>query len=271
MRVTLYPTAESLEQAVLAGGTAVVFDVLRATSTIVTALAHGCRGVVTVVDPAEAQEVAARLAGENIPVLLAGERGGEKIPGFPHGNSPLEFRPEVVGGRMLVLTTSNGTRALNLAAGRAGTVLVGSLLNARAVAREACWLGRDVILACAGTQGEFSLEDALGAGMVVLEMVKMADPGCLYPAPGASGLDLSDFAVAALHLALAYKDNPRRAFDHSLHGRKLFSMGLAADLDWCASLNTCEVVPVVGEGKEIIPGCPVIVRSRYLCAPSVRE
>ncbi|SHJ81029.1 2-phosphosulfolactate phosphatase [Desulfofundulus thermosubterraneus] len=257
MHIDLLLTAESIVPAELAGRTAVVFDVLRATSTIVTAIAHGCRGVVTVVDTAEAQEVAARLAGENTPALLAGERGGEKIPGFPHGNSPLEYTPEVVGGKVLVLTTSNGSRALNATIEGARTVVVGSLLNARAVAQKACRLGRDVTLVCAGTQGKFSLEDTLAAGMVVLEMVEMMNPGCLCSNHHPSSLDLADLSVAALHLALAYRDNPRRAFDHSHHGRKLFSMGLTADLDWCASLNTFEVVPVVKVVKKE-NGYPII-------------
>ncbi|RKO66868.1 2-phosphosulfolactate phosphatase [Desulfofundulus salinus] len=246
MRIDLLPTAESIVPAELAGCTAVVFDVLRATSTIVTALAHGCRRVVPVVDASGARELAGRLAGENTPVLLAGERGGQKIPGFPYGNSPLEYPPEVVGGKVLVLTTSNGTRALNGAAKEAHTVLVGSLLNARAVAQKACRLGRDITMVCAGTQGQFSLEDTLAAGMVVLEIVEMLDPGwlCSNHQPSSS-LDLADFAVAALHLARTYRDNTRRAFDHSRHGRRLLNMGLAADLDWCASLNTFQVVPVV--------------------------
>ncbi|MDQ0285666.1 2-phosphosulfolactate phosphatase [Desulfofundulus luciae] len=255
MRIDLLPTAESIVPAELAGRTAVVFDVLRATSTIVTALAHGCRRVVPVVDAAGAIELAGRLAGENIPVLLAGERGGQIIPGFPHGNSPLEYPPEVVGGKVLVLTTSNGTRALNGAAKGAHTVLVGSLLNARTVAQKACRLGRDITMVCAGTQGKFSLEDTLAAGMVVLEIVEMLAPGWLssnHRPP--SSLDLTDFAVAALHLARTYRDNPRRAFDHSRHGRRLLNMGLAADLDWCASLNIYRVVPVVKKES----GCLII-------------
>ncbi|MGB9804710.1 2-phosphosulfolactate phosphatase [Desulfofundulus sp.] len=246
MRIDILPTTESIVQAEITGHTAVVFDILRATTTIVTAIAHGCRRVVPVLEAAEAREVAERLAGENIPVLVAGERGGRKIPGFPCGNSPLEYPPEVVGGQTLVLTTSNGTRALNAAAQKARIVLVGSLLNARAVAQEACRLGRNVTMVCAGTQGQFSLEDILGAGMVVLEILEMVEPGWLrLSARQPSALDLTDLAVAALHLAHAYLENPRRAFDHASHGRKLLNMGLAADLDWCASLNTFQVVPVV--------------------------
>ncbi len=245
MRIDLLPTAESIVPAELAGRIAVVFDVLRATSTIVTTIAHGCRRVVPVVAVAEAREVAARLARENTPVLLAGERGGQKISGFPHGNSPLEYPPEVVEGKVLVLTTSNGTRALNGAADGAHTVLVGSLLNARAVAREAHRPGRDITMVCAGTQGQSSLEDTLAAGMVVLEIMELAGQDSSYSNEKTLSPDLSDLAVAALYLAQAYRDNPRRAFDHSRHGRKLLSMGLAADLDWCASLNTCQVVPVV--------------------------
>ncbi|MBE3588703.1 MAG: 2-phosphosulfolactate phosphatase [Thermoanaerobacteraceae bacterium] len=249
-KIDVVPVAQSINPEDLAGRTAVVFDVLRATSTIVTALAHGCRAVAPVVEVQQARQMAAVLEGEGIPVLLAGERGGRKVDGFPHGNSPLEFPPEVAAGKTLVLTTSNGTRALAAAARGARAVLVGSLLNARAVAGELLRLGQDITLVCAGSEGRFSLEDTLAAGMVVQELVELIsgnrpEEGPLQLLP----LDLSDLAVTALHLARAYRDNLRAAFDHSRHGRRLAAMGLADDLDWCARLNAFPVVPEVKPGE----------------------
>lgn len=233
MKIELVPTADEVRPQVLAGRTAVVFDVLRATSTMVTALAHGCRGVIPVEEVEEARRLAEKLAAQKHPVLLAGERGGQKISDFPHGNSPLEFLPEVVAGKLLVLTTSNGTRAICRAAEAANRVLVGSLLNAGAVAREIAREGRDVALICAGSEGCFSLEDALAAGLVIEEM----------------GLkeysSLSDLAIAALHLARAYSTEPCLAFEHSRHGRKLLELGLKEDLKWCARKNVYQIVPAV--------------------------
>ncbi|HHW42665.1 MAG TPA: 2-phosphosulfolactate phosphatase [Desulfotomaculum sp.] len=248
--IDVIPVVQSINPEDLAGRTAVVFDVLRATSTMATALTNGCRAVVPVVEVEEARQAAAMLENKGIPVLLAGERGGRKVDGFPHGNSPLEFPPEVAAGKTLVLTTSNGTRALAAAARGARTVLAGSLLNARAVAGELLRLGQDITLICAGSEGRFSLEDTLAAGMVVLELVELIsgnrpEEGSLKLLP----LDLSDLTVTALHLARAYRDNPRAAFDHSRHGRRLAAMGLADDLDWCARLNVFPVVPVVKPGE----------------------
>lgn len=242
VHVELVPTAGDIRPPSLSGRTAVVFDVLRATSTMITALSHGCRGVIPVETVEEARELAARLAAKGEPVLLAGERGGLKIKDFPYGNSPLEFSPEVVRGRWLVLTTSNGTRAICRAAGAASRVLVGSLLNAGAVARELLKGGSDVVMICAGSEGSFSLEDALAAGVVMSEM-KLTDLGCL-----------SDLAVAALHLARVYEGDFLTAFTHSRHGRKLMNLGREADLRWCAQKDAYDIVPVVkkGDGFELI-------------------
>lgn len=237
MRIDLVPTAEEIRPQDLAGRTAVVFDVLRATSTMVTALSHGCRGVIPVETVGEARELAARLAAKGEPVILAGERGGLKVQDFPCGNSPLEFSPEAVGGRWLVLTTSNGTRAICRAAEAAGRVLVGSLLNAGAVAGELMKGDGDVVLICAGSGGSFSLEDALAAGVVIAEM-GVKDLSCL-----------SDLAVAALHLARAYAEDFFVAFTHSRHGRKLLHLGREADLRWCARKDAYAVVPAVKKGN----------------------
>lgn len=242
MRIDLVATAEEIRPQDLTGRTAVVFDVLRATSTVVTALSHGCRGVIPAESAEEARELAAGLAARGEPVVLAGERGGLKIENFPYGNSPLEFSPEAVKGKWLVLTTSNGTRAICRAAEAASRVLVGSLLNAGAVARELTKGGGDVVMICAGSEGSFSLEDALAAGVVMAEM-KLEEFSCL-----------SDLAVAALHLARAYGEDFYTAFTHSHHGRKLVRLGREADLRWCARKNAYNIVPVVkkGDGYELI-------------------
>ncbi|MEX2102582.1 MAG: 2-phosphosulfolactate phosphatase, partial [Gaiellaceae bacterium] len=141
--------------------TAIVVDVLRATSTIVQALDAGYRRVFCCAEVEEARALRESLDG----AVLAGERLGEAIAGFDLGNSPREFvRPL---GEQLVLTTTNGTRAVVAAVGACDEVLIGSLLNIDAVAAGAAGLANDVTVVCAGVDGFFSLDDAYCAGRIV--------------------------------------------------------------------------------------------------------
>ena len=133
MRVDVAPTPAALAPTALPGASALVIDVLRASTCIVTALANGCEGIVPVASPEEARRRAATLEKS----LIAGERRGEPLEGFDLGNSPLEFTRGRVGGRTIVMTTSNGTRAL-VAARPAAAVGVAAFINhAAAVA----WAG----------------------------------------------------------------------------------------------------------------------------------
>src|SRR5262245_16933047 len=148
----------------LAGGVAVVIDVLRATTTIVHALAAGC----TMVRPCVEVEEAKALAGEMLAgkAVLGGERGGLPLPGFDRGNSPREYTPDVCQGNTVVLTTTNGTRAL-IAAAPAERALVAGFVNFSAVCEQLRHEARPLHIVCAGTEGEVSLEDTLLAGAVV--------------------------------------------------------------------------------------------------------
>jgi 2-phosphosulfolactate phosphatase len=148
----------------LAGGLAVVIDVLRATTTIVCALAAGCDCVIPCAEVEEARERAGGMrAGK---VLLGGERGGRPLPGFDLGNSPLEYTAAVCRGTSLVLTTTNGTRAL-LRAAEADRVLVGAFVNYSATCEQLRQDPRPVHVVCAGCEGDVALEDALLAGALV--------------------------------------------------------------------------------------------------------
>jgi 2-phosphosulfolactate phosphatase len=148
----------------LAGGVAVVIDVLRAATTIVQALAAGCTAVRPCAEVEEARELAGRMRVGR--VLLGGERGGKPLPGFDLGNSPREYIPKVCRGSTLVLTTSNGTRAL-LRAAEAARTLVAAFVNYSAVCEQLRQDVRPVYIVCAGTEGEVSLEDTLLAGALV--------------------------------------------------------------------------------------------------------
>lgn len=148
----------------LAGAVAVAVDVLRATTTIVHALAAGCSAVIPCAEVEEARERADRMrAGK---VLLGGERDGKPLTGFDRGNSPREYTPSVCRGTTLVLTTTNGTRAL-LKASEADRVLVGAFVNYSAVCEQLKAEARPVHIICAGSAGEVTLEDTLFAGALV--------------------------------------------------------------------------------------------------------
>jgi 2-phosphosulfolactate phosphatase len=148
----------------LAGGLAVVIDVLRASTTIVHALAAGCTAVRPCAEIDEAQTLAGSMRVGR--VLLAGERGGRPLPGFDLGNSPGEFTPRNCKGCALVLTTSNGTRAL-LRAAEAERTLVAAFVNYSAVCEQLRHDRRPLHILCAGTEREVALEDTLLAGALV--------------------------------------------------------------------------------------------------------
>jgi 2-phosphosulfolactate phosphatase len=151
----------------LRGGVAVVVDVLRATTVMVHALANGCEAVIPCGEIDEAQAVAAGLPKGK--AILGGERGGLPIPGFDLGNSPGDFTREVCEGKTLVMTTTNGTRAI-LASLEADRVLVGSFANVTAIWDVLKKETRPIHIVCAGTDGRVALEDALLAGELTLNL-----------------------------------------------------------------------------------------------------
>ena len=149
------------------GKVVVIIDVLRATTTILTAFANGCKKVIPVLTPAEAIEVKDTII-DTFP-LLGGERQGIKINGFDLGNSPSEYTREVVQGRNIVLTTTNGTKALRGVKGT-GSIFIGAFSNISALCRACHKVGEDIILVTSGRAGSFSLEDLVCAGMIVSKL-----------------------------------------------------------------------------------------------------
>src|SRR6266851_4504996 len=138
----------------LRGGVAVVIDVLRATTTIIHALAAGCEAVRPCAEVEEAKALADGMRAGR--VLLAGERGGRPLPGFDLGNSPGEYVPKICRGTTLVLTTTNGTLAL-LRAAEAERVLIAGFVNYSAVCEQLRQDLRPLHIVCAGTEGEITL------------------------------------------------------------------------------------------------------------------
>lgn len=220
-----------------AGEIAVVIDVLRASTTMIAALAHGATELV----PVAAIDEARRLAADAGPAaLLGGERGGVRISGFDLGNSPLEYSAARVAGRTIVITTTNGTAALAAARG-AREILIGAIVNRSAVAaviRGLAGAGEHVHLVCAGTEGCVSAEDVLAAG-AILDAAGVDAAGDTLDA-SAQG------ALASFRRVAAGGDVPAALvaeFRRSPGGANLVALGMEADLPAAAAIDTLPLVP----------------------------
>ena len=226
------------EPADLRGGVAVVIDLLRATSTIIHALAAGATSVVPCGEVDEARRLAAQAQPQT--VLLGGERGGLRIPGFDLGNSPGEYTRDVAAGNTLIFTTTNGTRAL-IRAKEARRVLIGALANLGAVVELLAEETGPVHLVCAGTDGRVTLEDVLCAGAIAhwLNLAAAeADPG-----DDSTQLALSLFASCGHDYDRACEDRVLAILRQSRGGRNLIDCGLAADIAVCAEQDKFDIVP----------------------------
>ena len=249
LKVHFLPSLTSAEE--LAGGAVVVIDVLRATTTIVHAVAAGAREVIPCLEIEEARRVAAGFPKGT--ALLGGERGGLKIEGFDLGNSPEEYDPATVGGKVVVLTTTNGTRAMMLCR-RAKRELVGAFVNASAIAR-ALASEENVHLLCAGTQGEITREDVLFAGCAanrLLRKLSDAEPEqndpCRLARESYSSL-LGDAGAIVQETALLHRE-----LRHSQGGRNLIDVGLDRDIGVAAQIDRFAIVPELDLEKWSI-GC----------------
>lgn len=217
--------------AAYAGRYAVVIDVLRATTTLITVLARGAKAVRPVAGLEEARSLARAVPGR----LLGGERDNVAPPGFDGGNSPFDYPPERVAGRELIFTTTNGTRALErVQAGGAARVGLGALVNARAAASAARASGLAVVLVCAGTEGVLSLEDVIAAGA----MARYWPPSLR-----------SDEAQLAAWAYENVQGNLEAALGAARHAASLRARHLEEDIRWAAREDLFTVAPVLdGEG-----------------------
>jgi 2-phosphosulfolactate phosphatase len=213
-----------------------VIDVLRASTSIATALANGARAVIPL---DSTDEVVMRAkAFDRSEVKLAGERQMRPIPGFDLGNSPLEFTRETIEGKTVLLSTTNGTGAITALQGPRD-VVIGSYVNFSAVLamlRTAIRGGTDIAILCAGREKQFSLEDAACAGRFVHHaMRRRAD------------VALNDAAFAGMLIDRRYSDNLMRLFSASAHGRALSEAGYGDDLAACAAIDSYPVIPIYSD------------------------
>ncbi|RZK49940.1 MAG: 2-phosphosulfolactate phosphatase [Pedobacter sp.] len=208
----------------------VVIDILRATSSMTYGLQNGAKAIIPV------SQVEDCLAFSGSDYLLAAERNGEVVSGFDFGNSPFSYTAEKVADKTIVLTTTNGTKALHMARATAFQVLVGSFLNLDALVSYLESQPRDVVLLCAGWKDNFNLEDTLFAGAVVMAL------------KGKFG-HFDDACVAAEDMYSIAQADLRGYLRKSSHSHRLEQLNIEEDVLFCLRKNICTVIPVLIDQK----------------------
>jgi 2-phosphosulfolactate phosphatase len=220
----------------LSNSVVVIIDVFRATSTIASALHNGARSVIPVDSVPKAIEI-----GKNIGGIAAGERDGMIAEGLQHGNSPLEYSREFIGGKTLVLTTTNGTRLLQMALDRnASTIISGSFPNLSAVCDFLLKEKKNVVLGCAGWKDRFNLEDTIFAGAVIDRIAEHFTIHC-------------DSSLMAQKMYLQHKDDLHAFAPQLTHYHRLVDrFGLIDDIKFCMTPDGANVLPLYSNGQLVV-------------------
>lgn len=231
MKLDVIISADHIDEALLEGKNIVIIDMLRATSVIVTALANGASKVIPFLTVEEALERGRGKDG----IILGGERRALKIEGFNLSNSPLEYSADVVGGKEVILTTTNGTRAINRSK-KADKIFIGSMLNAAAVVERLLKLNNDVVFVNAGTVGQFSLDDFICSGYMISMLSNYHEQ------------QLSDIAFTAKYI---YENNKNIVdyIKNARHYEVLKSLNLEGDINYCSQKDIFSIVPEYKNGE----------------------
>jgi 2-phosphosulfolactate phosphatase len=214
----------------------VIIDVLRATSTIATALHNGAKGII----PVDSVDECIRI-GKQMGAITAGERDGKVAEGLQYGNSPFEYPESFIAGQTLVLTTTNGTKLLHMALSNgAHQIITGSFANIDAVCEHLIASKKPVLLGCAAWKDRINIEDTLFAGAVIERIKNHFDINC----------DASKMAMSI------YNESEGNLFEYIktkniTHYQRLASYGLEKDIQHCLTNNTAPVLPVYENGRLI--------------------
>jgi 2-phosphosulfolactate phosphatase len=212
--------------------TIVVVDILRATSCMTTALAHGIECITPFAQLNEC------LAMKENGFLTAGERDGKKVDGFDLGNSPFEYMDPELKGKKIAFTTTNGTQAIAKSAG-AKEIIIGSFLNISAVAEYLKNTSSDILIVCAGWKGKVNLEDTLFAGALVDKLKNVTQCAC-------------DAPLAAQRLYIQAKYNMAAYLKDSSHVKRLANLNIQKDIGFCLTVDQYKIVPVLEDGSLVI-------------------
>ena len=217
----------------------VIIDVLRATSTIATALHNGAKAIVPVDSVAECIRI-----GKQIDAITAGERDGQIAEGLENGNSPFEYSEKFIGGKTLVLTTTNGTKLLHMALDKgAKEIITGSFPNLSVVCSHLVKRNQNVILACAAWKDKINIEDTLFAGAVIQNIQEHFTIEC-----DSSQMALTMYNNAKEDMYDFMKKN------NASHYRRLTGFGLEKDIRYCLTADSANVLPLYRDGKLMSTG-----------------
>ncbi len=234
MKIDIIISADDIIESKLENKIAVVIDMFRATSVIVTALNNGCEEVIPFLTIEETLESSEELNREEY--ILGGERRAVKIDGFDLSNSPLEYTKEVVENKKVLITTTNGTRTLTKS-NSAKRIIIAAMINAKAVADKLLEINEDVVIINAGTNGNFSMDDYICSGYIINEMLKVDN-----------NIELTDISKTA---NMIYENN-RDIISYvkeATHYSVMKSLELDNDIEYCMKKSIVNNVPEYKDGK----------------------
>lgn len=231
MNIDLIVSASDIKTEKIMNKTVIVIDMLRATSVIVTAINNGCSEVIPVLTTDEAMEIA---DSDRNNFVLGGERGAVKIEGFDFSNSPIDYTPDKIRGKKLIMTTTNGTKAIN-GCKQAKAIFIGAMINAKAAAKKVIELNNDLVIVNAGTNGQFSIDDFICSGYIISLVMAQTQ------------VKLMDIATTALYV---YNHNTdiKSFIKFANHYKKIEELGLYDDLEYCCQKDIIDIVPEFNNG-----------------------
>jgi len=217
--------------------TVVVIDVLRACTTMITAIDNGAKGII----PVENMDAAGRISQslDSPQYLLCGEKDGKKIEGYHLGNAPLEYTPDMVEGKTVILNTTNGTKAVKKAVS-AEKLIIGSFLNMNKVVEELRTAEESIAIICSGWRGRLSLEDMLCAGNIVYDYYDGDLPECM-----------PDSVNIAFGLYQKFGDDLEGMIMQSSHARRLHDIISPEDITYSCKVNYTDALPILEDGMII--------------------
>ncbi|NNG26430.1 MAG: 2-phosphosulfolactate phosphatase [Ignavibacteriaceae bacterium] len=230
MKINIMFSPVNKDELYFTGRTTVVIDVLRASTTIITALSNGAKEVIPVATVEFAIKVSGGMFGGH--TLLGGERNAQKIEGFALGNSPSEYEGSLIEDKSIVYYTTNGSKAI-VKAKFSEELLICAFSNLTAVAEHLANLGKDVEILCAGNNNLFSMEDSVCAGRLVKELMSIKD-----------NVELSDSAKCAVALNQSFGKNIFKMLKDTEHGKLLGFQGFENDLKVCSKFSITNTVPL---------------------------
>lgn len=233
-KIDVFISYQSFQEEEMRNKTVVVVDVLRASSTMITALHNKAKGVIPVADMGDASKISQNLDSPHY--LLCGEKDGVKIESYELGNSPLDYTEEKVANKTIILNTTNGTRAIKRA-GLSEETIIGSFLNLETLTTYLKTVETDIVLVCAGWKGRLALEDLLCAGNIIYELTD-----------GKLPQNVQDGAKVAFGLYEKFGDDIEKAVKTSNYAVRLKDLVSEEDISYCCQSNKMQVLPVMNEG-----------------------